>query len=50
MDFSMDCFRRYSIESWKIVTGNATITDVFADEQILLVFVPRVDKYLLQMP
>ena len=42
--------RRYFTESWKIFTGNATITDDFADGLLSVSISQRVEKYLLEMP
>jgi len=42
--------RWHFIESWKIFTANATITDDFTDGQPSVGISQRVEKYLLQMP
>jgi len=42
--------RRYFTETWKIFTGNATITDDFADGLLSVSISQRVEKYLLEMP
>jgi len=38
MDFQTETFRQYFTESWKIFTGNATITNILTDENISSVF------------
>ena len=42
--------RRYFTKSWKIFTGNATITDDFADGLPSVGISQRVEKILLEMP
>jgi len=42
--------RQYFTESWKIITGNATLTDDFADGLPSVSISQRVEKYLLEMP
>jgi hypothetical protein len=38
MDFQTETFRQYFTESWKIFTGNATITNILTDGNISSVF------------